>query len=157
MTTIRIAAGACLLFLTASQPAWPQAKPPDLSGHWVMDASNSTYGGMALPKSYVETIESKDATLSISTASEDQRGEQKYLTKLTTDGRDNLNVINGNEFHSKSHWEGGKLVTTVTGDRGLTLVEVRSLSSDGKTQTVETYMGHAGATPQMKRVMRKSR
>jgi hypothetical protein len=157
MTTIRIAPAACLLFLTACQPAWPQDKPPDLSGRWVMDASNSSYGGMALPKSYVETIESKDAALSISTTSEDQRGEQKYLTKLTTDGRDNLNVINGNEFHSKSHWEGGKLVTTVTGDRGLTLVEVRSLSSDGKTQTVETYMGQAGATPQMKRVMQKSR
>ena len=122
-----------------------------------MDASKSSYGAVALPKSYVETIESKDAASAISTDSEDQRGEQKYLTKLTTDGRDNLNTIGGNEFHSKSHWEGAKLVTTVTGDRGMQLVEVRSLSSDGKTQTVETYMGQAGATPQMKRVMVKSR
>jgi hypothetical protein len=122
-----------------------------------MDASKSSYGGMALPKTYVETIESQGAALSISTDSEDQRGEQKYLTKLTTDGKDDLNIINSNEFHSKSHWEGPKLVTTVTGDRGLTLVEVRSVSADGKTQTVETYMGQAGATPQMKRVMLKSR
>ena len=157
MTMTRIATGACLLMLTAGQLAWPQDKPPDLSGHWVIDASKSSYGGMALPKTYVEVIESKDASLSISTTTEDQRGEQQYLTKLTTDGKDNLNVINGNEFHSKSHWEGGRLVTTVTGDRGLTLVEVRSLSSDGKTQTVETYMGQAGATPQMKRVMQKGR
>jgi hypothetical protein len=37
------------------------------------------------------------------------------------------------------------------------LVEVRSLSNDGKMQTVETYMGQAGATPQMKRVMQKIR
>ena len=147
---------ACL-FLTACQLAWPQDKHPDLSGHWEIDASQSSYGGMAPPKTYVETIETKDAALSIATETEDQRGEQKYLTKLTTDGKDNLNTINGNEFHSKSHWDGGKLVTTVTGDRGLTLVEVRSLSSDGKTQTVETYMGQAGATPQMKRVMRKTR
>ena len=106
-------------------------------------------------ESYVEAIESKDASLTIATTSEDRGGEQKYLTKLTTDGRDNLNEINGNEFHSKSRWEGGKLVTTVTGDRGMQLVEVRSLSSDGKTQTVETYMGQAGGTPQMKRVMQK--
>lgn len=48
-------------------------------------------------------------------------------------------------------------MTTVTGDRGMQLVEVRSLSSDGKTQTVETYMGQVGATPQMKRVMQKGR
>jgi hypothetical protein len=157
MTTTRIATVTCLVFLAASQLAWPQDKPPDLSGRWVMDASKSSYGGMAVPKTYVEVIESKDASLSISTDTEDQRGPQQYLTKLTTDGKDNLNVINGNEFHSKSHWEGGKLVTTVTGDRGLTLVEVRSLSSDGKMQTVETFMGQAGATPQMKRVMQKSR
>jgi hypothetical protein len=51
----------------------------------------------------------------------------------------------------------GKLVTTVTGDHGMQLVEVRSLSSDGKTQTVETHMGQAGGAPQMKRVMQKSR
>jgi hypothetical protein len=157
MTTIRFAAGVGLLLLSACQMAWPQDKTPDLSGRWVMDASRSSYGGMALPKSYVETIESKDASVSISTSTEDQRGPQQYMTKLTTDGRDNLNTINGNEFHSKSHWEGGKLITVVTGDRGLTLTEVRSLSSDGKTQTVETYMGQAGATPQMKRVMQKSK
>src|ERR1017187_242238 len=157
MTMTRIVAGACLLFLTACQVAWPQNKQPDLSGRWVMDASKSSYGSMALPKSYVETIERKDAGLTIATTSEDQRGEQKYLTKLTTDGRANLNEINGNEFHSKSRWEGGKLVTTVTGDHGMQLVEVRSLSSDGKTQTVETHMGQAGGAPQMKRVMQKSR
>jgi hypothetical protein len=137
--------------------AWPQDKRPDLSGRWVMDASQSSYGGMALPKSYVEAIDQKDPALTIATTSEDQRGEQKYLTKLTTDGRDNLNEINGNEFHSNSHWDGAKLVTTVTGDRGMQLVEIRSLSADGKTQTVETYMGQAGATPQMKRVMRGGR
>src|ERR1039457_3718102 len=139
MTMTRIVAGACLLFLTACQVAWPQDKQPDLSGRWVMDASKSSYGGMAPPKSYVEAIKSKDATLTIATTSEDRGGEQKYLTKLTTDGRDNLNEINGNEFHSKSRWEGGKLVTTVTGDHGMRLVEVRSLSSDGETQTVETH------------------
>lgn len=154
MTMTRI---ACLVLLTTCQLAWPQTSAPDLSGRWVMDASKSSYGGMALPKTYVETIETHSSALSISTDAEDQRGEQKYLTKLTTDGKDNLNMINGNEFHSKSHWDGPKLVTTVTGDRGLTLVEVRSLSADGKTQIVETYMGQAGATPQMKRVMQKSR
>jgi len=137
--------------------AWPQATHPDLSGRWAMDPAQSSYGGMALPKSYVETIDHKEPSLTISTTTEDQRGEQKYVTKLTTDGRDNLNEINGNEFHSKSHWDGAKLVTTVTGDRGMQLVEVRSLSADGKTQTVETYMGQAGATPQMKRVMQKGR
>jgi hypothetical protein len=34
--------------------------------------------------------------------------------------------------------------------------KVRSVSADGKTQTVETYMGEVRSNPQMKRVMLKS-
>jgi hypothetical protein len=146
-----------IAFLAACQMAQSQNSTPDLSGHWVMDASRSSYGNMALPKSYAETIEHKGSVLTIATTSEDGRGVQSSFTKLTTDDRDSLNEINGNEFHSKSHWEAAKLITTVTGDRGMQLVEIRSLSADGKTQTVETYIGQVGPAPQMKRVMQKSR
>jgi hypothetical protein len=80
----------------------------------------------------------------------------KSFMKHTTDDHENLNEINGNEFRSKSHWDGTKLITTVTGDRGMRMVEVRSVSGDGKTQTVESYMGEVRGSPQMKRVMQKS-
>jgi len=33
---------------------------------------------------------------------------------------------------------------------------VRSVAGDGKTQTVESYMGEVRGDPQMKRVMKKS-
>jgi hypothetical protein len=36
------------------------------------------------------------------------------------------------------------------------IVEVRSVSADGKTQTVETCMGEVRGNPQMKRVMLRS-
>jgi hypothetical protein len=126
-----------------------------LSGRWVMDAEHSSYGRMPLPKSYVEVIDQKEPVITISTTSEDQRGEMKSFMKLTTDDRESLNEINGNEFRSKSHWDGAKLITTVTGDRGMRMVEVRFVSADGKTQTVETYMGEVRGNPQMKRVMMK--
>jgi hypothetical protein len=132
-----------------------QEKKANLSGRWVLDAGQSSYGRMPLPKTYVEVIDQKDPVITISTTSEDQRGESKSFLKLTTDDRESLNEINGNEFRSKSHWDGGKLVTAVTGDRGMRMVEVRSLSADGRTQTVETYMGEVRGTPQMKRVMTK--
>jgi hypothetical protein len=48
------------------------------------------------------------------------------------------------------------LITTGTGDRGMRMVGVRSVSADGKTQTVETYMGEVRGNPQMRRVMLKS-
>jgi hypothetical protein len=105
------------------------------SGRWVMDAEHSSYGRMP--------------------PSEQQRGEMKSFMKLTTDGRESLNEINGNEFRSTSHWDGPTLITMVTGDRGMRMVEVRSVSADGKTQTVETYMGEIRGNRQMKPVMVK--
>jgi hypothetical protein len=144
----------CTLLLFA--PLWAQNKKPDFTGHWTINAAKSDYGRMAKPKTYVESIDHKAEALNIATTSEDQRGESKSFLKLTTDDHDCVNEINGNEFHSKSHWEGAKLVTTVTGDRGLSLVEVRSLSADGKTQTVETYMGQRSGTPAMVRVENKA-
>jgi tRNA G10 N-methylase Trm11 len=145
---------AALLFGAMQLPA--DEKTPALSGRWVMDAEHSSYGRMPLPRSYAEVIYQKDAVITITTTSEDQRGEMKSFLKLTTDDHENVNEINGNEFRSKSHWDGAKLMTTVTGDRGMRMVEVRSVSSDGKTQTVESYMGEARGNPQMKRVMLKS-
>jgi hypothetical protein len=139
----------CLL-LTAS--LWGQDKKPDFSGRWSLNAAKTDYGRLAKPKAYVEVIEQKEPSLIVNATSEDQRGESKTFLKMTTDDRDCINEVNGNEFHSKSHWEGPKLVTTVTGDRGLSLVEVRSLSADGKTQTIETYMGQRSGTPAMVRV-----
>jgi len=144
---------ACTLILLA--PLWPQQKNPDLSGRWTIDPARSDYGRMPKPKTYVEIIEHKEPVLNITTTSEDDRGESKMFLKLSTDGRDCINEVNGNEFHSKSQWESGKLVTTVTGDRGLSMVEVRSLSGDGKTQTVETYMGQRSGTPAIVRVEKK--
>ncbi len=140
----------CALLLFA--PAWAQEKKPDFTGHWSINMAKTDYGRMPKPKSYVEVIDHKDPAFTVATTSEDSRGESKTFLKLTTDDRECTNEINGNEFRSKSHWEGGKMVTTVSGDRGLSMVEVRSLSADGKTQTVEIYMGQRAGTPGMVRV-----
>ena len=154
MNRMKVAAWLLAIAVAAQLPA--EEKKTTLSGRWVMDAERSSFGQMPLPKSYVEVIDQKDPVITIMTTSEDQRGEMKSFMKLTTDDRENLNEINGNEFRSKSHWDGAKLITTVTGDKGMRMVEVRSVSGDGKTQTVESYMGEVRGTPQMKRVMQKS-
>jgi hypothetical protein len=153
----RTTLAAWLVFAVVSAPQLTaDEKKISVAGRWVMDAEHSSYGRAPLPKSYVEAIDQKDPVITISTTSEDQRGEMKSFMRLTTDDRENLNEINGNEFRSKSHWDGANLITTVTGDRGMRMVEVRSVSADGKTQTVETYMGEVRGNPQMKRVMLKS-
>jgi hypothetical protein len=140
----------CLLATPAA--LWPQESKPNFSGRWTMNASKSTG---RLPKACEETIEHKDPSLIINTVIEDPRGETKSFLKLATDGSESVNDVNGNEFHSKSHWESGKLVTVVTGDRGLSMTEVRSLSANGKVQTVESFMGATRGTPMSTRVMEK--
>jgi hypothetical protein len=140
----------CLLATAAALR--PQDPKPNLSGRWVMNATKSSGRN---PKACEENIDHKEPTLTITTVSEDPRGQSKSFVKLTTDGRDSVNDVNGNEFHAKSHWEAAKLVTVVTGDRGLTMTEVRSLSADGKTQTVESFMGPSRATSMATRVMEK--
>jgi hypothetical protein len=148
---------AWLVFAIAGTPQLTaDEKKVNLSGRWVMDGEHSSYGRMPLPKSYVEIIDQKEPVITISTTSEDQRGATESFMKLTTDDRESLNEINGNEFRSKSHWDGAKLITTVTGDKGMRMVVVRSVSADGKTQTVETYMGEVRGNPQMRCVMVKS-
>jgi len=117
-----------------------------------MNAAKSTG---RIPKTCEETIDHKEPVLTITTVIEDQRGSSNSFLKLTTDGQDAINEINGNEFHSKSHWEGAKLVTVVTGDRGLSMTEIRSVSADGKNQTVESFMGESRGTPMSRRVMEK--
>lgn len=141
-----------VISLATTAALWPQVTKPNLSGHWVMNAAKSTGRN---PKTCRETVDHKDPALTITTVSEDPRGQSKSFLKLTTDGQDAVNEVNGNEFHSKSHWEGTKLVTVVTGDRGLTMTEIRTLSADGKTQTVESFMGPTRATPMSTRLMEK--
>jgi len=148
---IRTPFAICLLFCATA--LWPQDARPNFSGHWSMNASKSTGRN---PKTCQETIEHKDPAFQVTTVSEDARGQSTSFLKLSTDGHENVNDVNGNEFHSKSHWDGGKLVTVVTGDRGMSMTEVRSLSADGKTQTVESFMGTAvHGNPMAIRVMDK--
>jgi hypothetical protein len=146
----------CLAMIAVAMQVAAEDRKVNLSGRWVIDATQGSYGRMAPPRSYVEVIEHKDPLITIATTSQDQRGETKSFLKLASNGVESINEVNGNEFRSKSRWDDGKLITTVTGDRGLQMVEVRSLSADGKMQTVETYMGELRGTPQMKRVMTKA-
>ena len=71
-----------------------------------------------------------------------QGEERTFESRYTTDGKENVNEgFRGNSTKSKTHWEGAKLITesvmeTPNGTRETK--EVRSLSPDGKTMTVET-------------------
>lgn len=113
----------------------------NFSDTWELDNQKSEWSNpRTAPTSVIETVDRKDATLMITRVEVRARGESTQLLKLTTDGIENTNVVGSNAFQSHSVWNGNRLVTTVLGGRGMQLTETRSLSVDGKSQTVERLM-----------------
>lgn len=66
-------------------------------------------------------------------------------------------TVGPNKFNSATHWDEGKLVSVVKGDRGQHMTEVRQVSPDGGTLTVTGYHQDELSKPQYVRVMTKSR
>jgi hypothetical protein len=137
------------------------AAAPNFSGTWVLDKEKSDpffggRGGGAQPGPTDVTLVIKQTdnelllTRKMNIGGEERTSESKY----TLDGKENTNPgfgRGGGEVVSKTKWDKDKLVTE--GKRKVSFQgnefeiatrEVRSLSADGKTMTVET----TSTTPQ---------
>ena len=146
---------ACfLLVLSFSAPAWSKERP-NLSGHWEINVKMSNYGKMPVPSVFTEIIDHKEPNLTISNTSRTRSGDKKVFMRLTTDGKESLNEASGSQFQTQSQWSAGKLIIIITDTKGLRITEIRSLSPDGKTQTVEDRLQGAAGIIKMIRVMEK--
>jgi hypothetical protein len=134
--------------LVCLQGGWAQSQKPDFSGTWKLDKEKSDVGteerGGRFRGGMFDSIviEHKDPELVIKRKMNRPSGEERTAeSKYTTDGKENANEgFRGMTTKSKTHWEGDKLVTesTMETQRGtMETKEVRSLSADGKTMTVE--------------------
>jgi len=124
-----------------------QSQKPDLSGQWKLDKENSTR-----PDVVNETIDHQEPRVVITSTS---ANGNEFTIRLTTDGKDNLNIIGGREMTAQTRWDGDKLVTLVRDPQGMQFTEVRSLSEDGRVQTIEGFMDPARKQAMFKRVMVK--
>ena len=86
-------------------------------------------------------VEHTEPNLTIKRKANFQGEERTQELKYTTDGKKNTNEgFFGMTAESKTHWEGDKLITESTTEtpRGvMETKEIRSLSADGNTMTVE--------------------
>ena len=144
-------ASLILLFWVAA--AFGQDAKPNFTGDWTLDREKSEMGeprpgggggggrGRGMGMGSFSITQDGDA-LVLKRKVEFQGEERTFESRYTADGKENVNEgFRGNSVKSKTHWEGAKLVTesvmeTPNGTRETK--EVRSLSADGKTMTVET-------------------
>ena len=140
---LAVALAAVLVLTTAHGIA--QSNKPNFSGRWKVDTQRSSGPGRLVE----ESIEHDESRLVITTTSV---GGNKFAIRLSTDGKENLNVVGGREMTSQTTWDGNKLVTTVRDAQGMQFTEVRSLSEDGNLQTTEGFMGPGRTRTMFKRV-----
>jgi hypothetical protein len=124
-----------------------QSYHPDFSGEWLIDKENSTW-----PDVLSETIDHQGPKVVIHST---PANGPAFTIRLTTDGKDVLNVVGGREMTAQTNWEGENLVTLVRDANGMGFTEVRSLSDGGRVQTVEGFMGPGRKQAMFKRVMKK--
>ena len=145
--------GVATLLLLFVAVALAQDTKPNFAGEWALDREKSEMGeprpggsgggrgrGMGMGMGSFSITHDGDA-LVVKRKFEFQGEERTFESRHTTDGKENVNEgFRGSSVKSKTHWEGAKLVTesvmeTPNGTRETK--EVRSLSADGRTMTVE--------------------
>lgn len=143
-----------LIVLLMAVVALAGADKASFAGRWEMDRERSQH--QPADESVVEVIQ-HDGPKVVITSKLQRPGHdpRSYTVRLTTDGSENLNIVLGREMTARSVWREGELVTHIQDSRGMQFHEVRSLSEDGRTQTVEGFMDTGRRKAMFRRVMVK--
>lgn len=123
-------------------------KVANFSGSWQFNPEKSKNVGMMGQMKMALTIQQTDSSLDITTRTTYQGGDGDSKIHYDLTGKSVANELPmGGPSETVSKWDGSKLVTTWTGESAVAggpkvvRTETRSLSSDGKTMTVESVRG----------------
>lgn len=125
-----------LLGLLLCSTAAVAADKPDFSGNWKLNTEKSEFGPMPKPEKADYTIVHKDPQLNVKSTAVTQMGEVTNEVKITTDGKEFINNMHGQEVKGTAKWEGKTLVVTQKLDMQGTEIVVEqkwTLSEDGKS------------------------
>ena len=140
----------------AMAPSTPEP-PADFSGRWELDKAQSDLPS-PFPDDVVEIIDQHSSEFKVTTTSKNWNTNKAIAVSLfalmlpefstTTDNKESVQPFGPGQVRSKTHWEGNDLLTDWTLERksefqgkpyvtiAVTGHWVRSLSSDGSTQTI---------------------
>jgi hypothetical protein len=140
------------LFYTLPCALVAQAKHPDLTGTWILDASKSTADGpIPAPTAATYTVGQHGDTITLSAKQTDANGEAALNRIVATDGYrwNNAMVYQGTrmDLSTEAKWDGAVLSMQTTSDFNGTPVqqsETWTVSADGKTLTTATTTNVGG-------------
>jgi hypothetical protein len=136
------------VFIAVLASVAPAADKPNFSGDWTLDASKSEFGPMPPPATMTRKIDHSDPAVTVTQAmTGGPQGDQTVTMKYSTDGKETVNQLMGNDVKAKANWDGSALVIAMTADFGgaeIKLTNKWTLSADGKTLTDASHI----ATPQ---------
>ncbi|MCX6585183.1 MAG: hypothetical protein NTX13_01205 [Acidobacteria bacterium] len=121
---------------------------PNLSGSWRLNHDRSDFGPMPRPGVLVTRIRQQGGELAAESTGSGRVNQYRW----TLDGKESVNVIDGNEVRAVAGWRGPILQVrskvTARG-RSLAMTDQYSLSSDGRELTVfRTIAGPQGEIEQ---------
>lgn len=131
---------ALFVCLTVGSIAAVAADKPDFSGNWKLNTGKSDFGPMPKPEKVDYVIAHKDPELNVKSTAVTQMGEVTNEAKITTDGKEFINNMRGQEIKGTANWDGKVLVVkqklTVQGTE-IVLEQKWTMSEDGKSITQE--------------------
>ena len=120
----------------------------DFSGSWQFSPEKSKNGGIMSQMMMIQSIKQSETTLDVAMHTTFQGKDDDSKTHYDLTGKPATNESPmGGPAETVTKWQADKLVTTwtsesaVAGGPKVVRTETRSLSSDGKTMTVESVRG----------------
>lgn len=138
------------------------AANPNFSGSWKTNAAKSDFGPVPPPEKWEMEVEHNDPALKVKTTMANQMGERTTEAAYTTDGKETTVGEGPAATKAIVTWEGESIVFKTSRKANMQGEEIEikgvekwSLSSDGKTITVDMTLTAPMGEFQMKRVMEK--
>ncbi len=144
----------CVLFaLSLSACVSPSTPPhPDFSGRWVIDKVNTQLQvpSLATLQNAVVVIEHRESTFKFQRTFTIAGSENTFSYELTTDGKEVVTQVPGQEQHSRLTWEGDQLVFSMRivtpNDEAIDTVHYQLVKGGNVPQADESYRGAINAS-----------
>jgi hypothetical protein len=146
------------VLLAAACGLLPAQAKPNFSGNWKLNPSKSNFGAMPAPDSRTDTITHADPDLTDAYTQKGQNGEVTAELKYSTDGKETVNSIHGNQIKSTAKWEGDELAIDGKASfngADVTLKDRWSLAEDGKTLIIQRHVNSPMGETDQKIVLEK--